>query len=305
VVGVLTVTRTQTIEPFDERQVSLLKAIAAQAAIAIENAQLFEGLRASEARYRDLFERATDLIFVVDEDGPLRFANRAALDFIGVTADQLHSLRWQSLVEEQARRQIERRIALGRRPSSTTSTFEIEVHMPGAPPAVLELRTRLVSAPGQPRSYHCIARDVTDRRQQERDTQQLLFKLRQANRLQTEFVANMSHELRTPLNVIIGYADLLADDPGLPPESDGRLFLQRIAAAGRALHRLVESVLEYAAATSFSSSASRPPSCSPSCASCATTSAATPTSCCRCKTPARSPSRRTTIGSIRCSATSC
>src|SRR6185369_16193697 len=99
---------------------------------------------------------------------------------------------------------------------------------------------------GLPRSYHCIARDVTERHQQERDTQQLLFKLREANRLQTEFVANMSHELRTPLNVIIGYADLLADDPDLPPDSDGRLFLQRIAAAGRALHRLVESVLEYA-----------------------------------------------------------
>jgi signal transduction histidine kinase len=111
---------------------------------------------------------------------------------------------------------------------------------------VLELRARLISQPGQPRAYHCIARDVTERRQQERETQQLLFKLREANRLQAEFVANMSHELRTPLNVIIGYADLLADEPALPAESDARLFLHRIATAGRALHRLVESVLEYA-----------------------------------------------------------
>ena len=56
----------------------------------------------------------------------------------------------------------------------------------------------------------------------------------------------MSHELRTPLNVIIGYADLLADEPNLPRDGDAPLFLDRIAAAGRALHRLVESVLEYA-----------------------------------------------------------
>ena len=247
VLGVLTVTRTQSAVPFDERQISLLEAIAAQAAIAIENARLFEGLATSEARYRDLFERATDLIFIVDEDGPLRFANRAALEFIRVDAGRLRELRWQDLVTGAVRRRLERRIAVGRRRGvESDRAFEVDVSVPGAPAAVLELRARLISPGGQPRAYHCIARDVTERRQQERETQHLLFKLREANRLQAEFVANMSHELRTPLNVIIGYGDLLADEPGLPLDGDARLFLQRIAAAGRTLHRLVESVLEYA-----------------------------------------------------------
>jgi PAS domain S-box-containing protein len=248
VVGVLTVSRTQTAQPFDEREVSLLKAIAAQAATAIENARLFEGLTASEARYRDLFERATDLIFVVEEDGALRCANRAALDFIQASGEGLlPALRWQDVVTDAVRRQIERRIALARRRGTDSGRpFEIDVRVPGASHAVLEVRARLITAPDQPRAYHCIARDVTERRQQERETQQLLFKLREANRLQGEFVANMSHELRTPLNVIIGYADLLADEPGLALGSDARFFLQRVSSAGRALHRLVESVLEYA-----------------------------------------------------------
>ena len=70
--------------------------------------------------------------------------------------------------------------------------------------------------------------------------------VREANRLQGEFVANMSHELRTPLNVIIGYGDLLAEEVSPHAETDAGFFLQRIVAAGRALHRLVESVLEYA-----------------------------------------------------------
>ena len=247
VLGVLTATHTENTLGFDDHQVALLEAIAAQAAIAIQNAQLFEGLRDSEARYRDLFERATDLIVVLEEGGPLRFANRAALELIRIDAARLHELRWQDLVTESARRDIERRLAVARRRRvQSDGTFEIDVQLPGAPQAVLELRARLISHPGQPRTYHCIARDVTERRQQERETQQLLFKLRESNRLQGEFVANMSHELRTPLNVIIGYSDLIADEPSLPPESDARLFLQRIAASGRALHRLVESVLEYA-----------------------------------------------------------
>jgi signal transduction histidine kinase len=38
-----------------------------------------------------------------------------------------------------------------------------------------------------------------------------------ANRAKSAFLANMSHEIRTPLNAILGYAQLLARDPRLPP----------------------------------------------------------------------------------------
>jgi PAS domain S-box-containing protein len=245
--GVLTVTRTTTCCPFGDREIALLKAIAAQSGIAIENARLFDGLAKSEAGYRDLFERATDLVVVIEESGPLRFANQAALDFVGVDAERLHELSWHDFVAEGSRRRLERRLALARRPSvGVERGLEIEVVRPGAPPATLELRARVISQKGQPRAYQCIARDVTERRRHERELQQLLRQLREANRLQAEFVANMSHELRTPLNVIIGYSDLLADEIALPPGSDAQLFLTRISAAGRALHRLVESVLEYA-----------------------------------------------------------
>jgi PAS domain S-box-containing protein len=245
--GVLSVTRTTTAAPFDERQIALLEAIAAQAAVAIENARLFDGLAASEARYRDLSERATDLILVIEEEGPVRFANRAALDLLAIAPERLGRLRWQDVVRGPVRRMIHRRMSLGRRRRvDPASAFEIDVQLPSGATASLEVRTRLISPPGQPRAHHCIARDVTERRRQERQTQELLHQLREANRLQSEFVANMSHELRTPLNVIIGYADLLADDPAVSAQSDAHTFLHRIAAAGRALHRLVESVLEYA-----------------------------------------------------------
>jgi signal transduction histidine kinase len=74
----------------------------------------------------------------------------------------------------------------------------------------------------------------------------LLRQQREADRLQSEFVNNMSHELRTPLNVIMGYVDLLLESGRLPPHSDEREFGERIRQGARGLHRLVESVLEYA-----------------------------------------------------------
>ncbi len=45
-----------------------------------------------------------------------------------------------------------------------------------------------------------------------------ITRLTNAMAVQEEFVANVSHELRTPLTSIMGYLDLVLEEPGLPPE---------------------------------------------------------------------------------------
>jgi PAS domain S-box-containing protein len=245
--GVVVAGRSSRWSPFDEQQVSLLKGLAAHAAVAIDNALLFQELAASEARYRDLFDRANDLIFVVEEAGPIRFANQAGLQFIGATAEQLGELRWQQFLSPASVLEQNRRMRIARlRGIDSGRVFEVEASGHDGTAGTLEVHARLISAPGKPRVYQCIARDVSERKRQDLETQRLLRELREANRLQAEFVANVSHELRTPLNVIIGYTDILSDDPNLPIGGEGRASLARIARATRALHRLVESVLEYA-----------------------------------------------------------
>ena len=67
-----------------------------------------------------------------------------------------------------------------------------------------------------------------------------------ANRLKSEFVANMSHELRSPLNIIVGYSDLLisGDFGGLAP--DVVHVCEHMHHSAKALHRLLENLLEFA-----------------------------------------------------------
>lgn len=64
-----------------------------------------------------------------------------------------------------------------------------------------------------------------------------------ANQAKSEFLASMSHEIRTPLNGVIGYADLLLDEPGISGRA--RQCGERIHSAGAALLTVVNDILDF------------------------------------------------------------
>lgn len=68
--------------------------------------------------------------------------------------------------------------------------------------------------------------------------------LMRALQVKDEFVALVSHELRTPLTSIVGYAQMLEDDPGLSPRGREQLVIMQRNADR--LHRLIADILEIA-----------------------------------------------------------
>ena len=68
----------------------------------------------------------------------------------------------------------------------------------------------------------------------------LVDELREANRLKSDFVSTMSHELRTPVSVILGYTEMIADDPDRRDRTD---ILRSIRRSGLELLDLVEETL--------------------------------------------------------------
>ncbi|MFC3231045.1 ATP-binding protein [Marinibaculum pumilum] len=88
-------------------------------------------------------------------------------------------------------------------------------------------------------AFHAVMDSTNRRLRQARDEAEA------ANEAKSQFLANMSHELRTPLNGILGFADLLGDQP---LTADGRLHLRQIRNSGADLLALVNDVLDFSRA---------------------------------------------------------
>jgi PAS domain S-box-containing protein len=67
-----------------------------------------------------------------------------------------------------------------------------------------------------------------------------------ANKAKTEFLSSISHELRTPMNSILGFSQLMADDPDAPLNEDQADSLQQILTSGQHLLRLINELLDLA-----------------------------------------------------------
>jgi len=65
-----------------------------------------------------------------------------------------------------------------------------------------------------------------------------------ANQAKSEFLAKMSHELRTPLNAVIGYSEILLEDPRVAAREEQRSDIAKIHTAGKHLLSLVSDVLD-------------------------------------------------------------
>ena len=89
-----------------------------------------------------------------------------------------------------------------------------------------------------------LGREIESHRRTDVQLQQAKAQADAANQAKSRYITAISHELRTPLNSILGYAQLLEDDPAIPPQRRGAV--QVIRRGGDHLLSLIEGTLDIA-----------------------------------------------------------
>ncbi|MCK9689247.1 ATP-binding protein [Scleromatobacter humisilvae] len=89
-----------------------------------------------------------------------------------------------------------------------------------------------------------LTQEIESHRQTDAELQRAKAAADAANQAKSRYISTLSHELRTPLNSVIGYAQLLDDDPALPAHR--RQAVSVIRRGGEHLLSLIEGTLDLA-----------------------------------------------------------
>jgi PAS domain S-box-containing protein len=134
-------------------------------------------LQETEERYRALFDRSRDAVFVHDLDGRFVDANPAALKLLGYEREEIGAQDFATLLSNE-KDQSRARCALRKLLTSDVSEGPLQFQLKRKDGALIwvELVSSLVFAEGRPVAVQGIARDITERKR----TEEQLRKLSQA-----------------------------------------------------------------------------------------------------------------------------
>jgi signal transduction histidine kinase/ActR/RegA family two-component response regulator len=109
---------------------------------------------------------------------------------------------------------------------------------------VLAQTSRRVAQEESNRQTEALMQEIASHRETDAQLQRAKHAADAANQAKTRYISTISHELRTPLNSILGYAQLLDEDPTLPPHRQQAVGV--IRRGGEHLLSLIEGSLDIA-----------------------------------------------------------
>lgn len=167
-------------------------------------------LQESEARFRQIVENASDVIYRVDGNGYITYSNPATMRILGYQSEKdMIGKHYLELVAPEARPTV-KRFYLRQFASNIPITYhELPIIAGDRSETWLGQKVQLIYENDQIAGFQVLARDITAIKQAHDALRLAHDQALEANLAKTRLLSKVSHELRTPLGGILGYAELL------------------------------------------------------------------------------------------------
>jgi PAS domain S-box-containing protein len=263
--GMLIVHHCSSSRQWQALEIDLLKELATQVGIGLQQAELYqkaqaelaerkqaeESLRQSEERYRYLAESIPQLIWTANPGGVLLDVNQNWLTYTGISLEQIQIDGWQQIIHPEDLPHLSDRWIEAQQ---TGSHYQAEGRMrrrDGTYRWHLHQAIPLKDELDQVIKWFGTATDIHDRFEIQIEREQILkqeqaarAKAERANRIKDEFLAVLSHELRTPLTPILGFTQLLRENH--LDQNNTKQALEIIERNVRLQTRLIDDLLDIA-----------------------------------------------------------
>lgn len=222
---------------FARREIHLLNAFGAQLGAALENAQLYDQVAKGKAYIENLVDNAADMIVCTDLEDKILTWNRGAELIFGYPKGEIIGQSLSRLVPPERAHELEE---LRAKVQYSGPLRDLEVQSVRGDGTLVYLSlsvSPIKDAEGKVVGLLRVAKDISDKKRFER-------RLKELDRMKTDFVSNVSHELRTPLTAIKGSVDNMLDGiTGSLNEKQIR-YLERIKSNADRLGRLITDLLD-------------------------------------------------------------
>lgn len=192
----------RSVHDFASDEIDTLTSFSLQAAIAVENAQLYERIRREQARLESVVQSINEGLVLVDLSDRVVYVNRQARSLLRmlspVQADETGDLFFEHMAAQTTSpNRTKTELAQLRTSLAEFPSFDFELQ--DAPPLNLRLtQFNVYDSSGERLGRGYLCRDVTFEKQ--------------VDTMKTEVISLVSHEIKTPLASIRGYASALLDD---------------------------------------------------------------------------------------------